>query len=208
MSETTTPTAATDEDGALRAPGSAPELEALGSLIRRRRTSLLVDRERAVPGPLVDELLELACWAPNHHRTWPWRFAVVTGDARRRLGELVAAYEVRHGASPERCARAATKYLRSPVVLLVGQAHDPHPVHRIEDRDAVAAAVQNLLLGATAAGLASHWATGTWMDDAAVKAFAGLADDDDLVALVYLGWPAGECTAVARPAPVVTRRDR
>jgi hypothetical protein len=40
------------------------------------------------------------------------------------------------------------------------------------------------------------------MDDAAVKAFAGLAPDDDLVALVYLGWPDGEVPEVERPAPV------
>ena len=76
-------------------------------------------------------------------------------------------------------------------------------MRRREDRDAVAAAVQNLLLGATAAGLASHWATGDWMDDPDVKALAGLAPDDDLVALVYLGWPTGDVPSVERPAPSI-----
>ena len=90
-------------------------------------------------------------------------------------------------------------------VLLVGSAWDPSETRRREDRDAVAAGVQNLLLAATAAGLASHWATGDWMDDPEVKAFAGLAADDQLVALVYLGWPSGEVAPVERPEPPVTR---
>ena len=87
--------------------------------------------------------------------------------------------------------------------MLVGAAAEADPVRRREDRDAVAAAVQNLLLAATASGLASHWATGDWMDDPAVKELAGLAHDDDLVALVYLGWPNGEVPAVERPAPSI-----
>ncbi|MGH8998807.1 MAG: nitroreductase family protein [Acidimicrobiia bacterium] len=180
-------------------------LAAVGEVIRRRRTSLLVDPDRPVPDELVDELIGLATWAPNHHRTWPWRFAVVRGEGRHRLGRLVADYEARVGAAPGRIAKAAGKYARAPVVLLVGQADNPNPTRRAEDRDAVAAGIQNLLLGATAAGLASHWATGTWLEDEAVKAFAGLAPADDLVALVYLGWPRSECSTPDRPTPVVTR---
>jgi nitroreductase len=104
-------------------------------------------------------------------------------------------------------AKARGKYLRSPVVVLVGSAFQPDPVRRLEDRDAVAAGVQNLLLGATAAGLASHWATGDWMQDEAVKSLAGLAAEDELIALVYLGWPDGEVADVDRVAPVVVWRD-
>jgi nitroreductase len=180
----------------------------VATTIRRRRTSLLLDPDRPIGRDLVVELLELATWAPNHHRTWPWRFAVVTGEGRRRLGELVAAYEADQGAAPERRDKVRGKYLRAPVVVLVGMAADPDPVRRQEDRDAVAAAVQNLLLAATAAGLASHWATGAWMDDAAVKALAGLGPDDDLVALVYLGWPTGDPLPVDRPPVEVTWVER
>ena len=53
--------------------------------------------------------------------------------------------------------------------------------------------------GPPRAGLASRWATGDWMADLDVKAFAGLGPDDQLVALVYLGWPCGEVAAVERP---------
>jgi nitroreductase len=182
-------------------------LEAFDELARARRTSLLLDADRPVPAELVDRLLQVATWAPNHKRTWPWRFAVVTGPGRARLGELVAVHEERKGSDEAKVAKARGKYLRAPVVVLVGSAWQPSEIRRIEDRDAVAAGVQNLLLGATAAGLASHWATGDWMADSDVKAFAGLAPDDELVALVYLGWPTGAVSSVERPAPVIARID-
>ena len=181
-------------------------LDVFEDLARRRRTSLLMDSERAVPDELLDRLLRVTTLAPNHKRTWPWRFAVLTGSARDRLGELVAEYEARSGAEPGRVEKARRKYVRSPVVVLIGSAWQPDPVRRVEDRDAVAAGINNLLLGATAAGLASHWATGTWMGDPAVKAYAGLDAADELVALVYLGWPNGEVAEVARPEPEVIRR--
>jgi nitroreductase len=180
-----------------------PDLGGVERLVVARRTSLRVDPEREVPEELVDRLLRLAVWAPNHKKTFPWRFAVVRGDGRRRLGDLVAAFEERAGAPAERVAKARGKYARAPVVVLVGAADQADPVRRVEDRDAVAAGVQNLLLGATAVGLASHWATGEWMHDDAVKAFAGLTAGDELIALVYLGWPVGDVPLVPRPDPAV-----
>lgn len=180
-----------------------PDIGGIERLVLARRTSLQVDPEREVPAEIVDRLLRLAVWAPNHKRTFPWRFAVVTGDGRSRLGELVAAFEARRGMPLDRQDKARRKYLRAPVVVLVGAAHHPDPTRQVEDRDAVAAGVQNLLLGATAAGLSSHWATGDWMGDADVKALAGLEPDDELIALVYLGWPTGASPSVPRPEPHV-----
>src|SRR6476660_1748361 len=99
-----------------------PDLGGIERLIVSRRTSLRVDTEREVPDELVDRLLRLAVWAPNHKKTFPWRFAVVEGEGRRRLGELVAAYEGRVGAPPGRQEKAKGKYLRAPVVVLAGAA--------------------------------------------------------------------------------------
>ena len=160
-----------------------------------------MDSEHAVPDELIDRLLRVTTLAPNHKRTWPWRFAVLTGPAHDRLGELVADYEARRGGRAGRVEKARRKYVRSPVVVLIGSAWQPDPVRRVEDRDAVAAGIEHLLLRATAAGLASHWATGTWMGDPAVKAYAGLDADDELVALVYLGWPKGEVRRWRDPSP-------
>ena len=54
----------------------------LDDIIRRRRTSMSVLADREVPTELVHELCSLAQWAPNHKRTWPWRFALCTEIGR------------------------------------------------------------------------------------------------------------------------------
>lgn len=173
--------------------------------IRARRTSLLVDAERAVPAELIDRLVEAATWAPNHKRTWPWRFTVLTGDARARLGAAMADRAAVGGAEPAKVAKLRGKYLRSPALVLVWVVRHADEVRRREDRDAVAAAVQNLLLSATAHQLGSYWGTVADHLIPAVRSVAGVDDDHDLVALVYLGWPTGSVPAPLRPAPRVTR---
>lgn len=185
-----------------------PSFTSVESLIRARRTSLRIDADRQVDAALIDRLLGAIAWAPNHHRTWPWSVTVLTGKARARLGELVAAFEQRQGSAPDRVEKAARKYLRAPVIVLVGQVANDDPVRLVEDRDTLAAGIQNVLLLATAAGLASHWATGPWLDDADVKSLAGLDTEDRLVALVYLGWPTGTVPTPARPRLAIRTIDR
>lgn len=180
---------------------------AVDEVIRTRRTSLLMDPDDPVPEELIALLLELATWAPNHKRTWPWRFTVLTGDARHRFGEALAAVAPGAGLPPEKVAKLRTKYARSPAVVLVWVAVDADPHRAKEDRDAVAAAVQNLLLAATSFGLGNYWATVPAVLEDAVRRFAHLHEDHDLVALVYLGWPTGPAAAPVRPEPQVTWLD-
>jgi nitroreductase len=186
-------------------PGSeSTPADAVDATIRARRTTLLVDPERSIPRGVVDHLVGMATWAPNHKRTWPWRFTVVEGDARGRFGAALAEVAEAAGQDPAKVTKLRTKYERSPVVVLVWVQVDPEPIRAREDRDATAAGVQNLLLSATAHGLGSYWAT---LADAllpAARSFAGVGDDHDLVALVYLGMPTGEVTTPDRPAPDVT----
>lgn len=180
------------------------DLEAFDSLVRARRTNLKVDRRRPVPPALVEQLCRLATWAPNHHRTWPWRFAALTGDARARLGAVVGDHQQAAGDPPARVEKTRGKYLRSPTVLVVACSPDPDPRRAKEDRDAVAAGIQNLLLGATAAGLASYWGTGLVVDVPEVRELCGFRPDDVVMAAIYLGWPVdGGPEAPARPEPAL-----
>jgi nitroreductase len=181
-----------------------PLWDALSQVVRARRSNLRVDPDREVPARVLERLMELACWAPNHKRTHPWRFAVVTGAARARLGEVAAAGLPRLGLTePALAEKTRRQYLQAPVILVVGAAAHPVPHLHRENHDAVAAGVQNLLLGATALGLASFWKTGAPAEDPAVKELAGLAPEDDIVAFVFLGWPAAEPLPGHRGPPVV-----
>jgi nitroreductase len=180
-----------------------PELAAFTDLATRRRTSLLIDRRRPVPDDLVLRLCRLATWAPNHKKTWPWRFSVLTGDARVRLGELTAQQLVDEGVTNEaKLDKARGKYLRAPTIVMVAARpdHDDHELHA-ENLHAVAAGVQNFLLGATAAGLGSFWASGAPLRADSVKELCGFDPDDRLVALIYLGWPTGTVEIPERPDP-------
>lgn len=181
------------------------EFADFADLAMRRRTSLLIDRERPVPDDLIERLCRLATWAPNHKRTWPWRFAVLTGDARGRLGELTAQRLIDEGVTKEaKLEKARTKYYRSPVVVVVAARPHDDPELDVENLHATAAGVQNFLLGATATGLASFWASGAPLRSDAVKDLCGFDQQDRLVALIYLGWPSGECAVPQRPEPDIS----
>jgi len=176
------------------------------ALIRDRRTSLLVDPQTPVPDPLVDRLIAAATWAPNHKRTWPWRFTVLTGDSRARLGHAMSDAAAEGGAPEAQVLKLRGKYLRSPTVVLVWVRTDADDaVRRREDRDATSAAVQNMLLVATAHGLASYWGTVADPLVPTVRDVAGVGPAHDLVALVYLGWPTGVVAVPPRPDPLVDR---
>jgi nitroreductase len=179
--------------------------EEFSALARARRTSMFVDHDRDVPLELVAELCGLATWAPNHKKTWPWRFAVFTGDGRARLGDAMADEMERTGFGDDaKRHKTRTKYLRTPATLVVGCAsHDNEMLHA-ENRDAVAAGVQNLLLGATTLGLASFWSTPAITQPPAVLELCGFDPDDRLVGVVYLGWATQECPAPERPPIPIT----
>jgi len=147
-----------------------------------------------VPDHEIRTLIEAATWAPNHRLTEPWRFVVVRGEARERLGrvwaEIVAKRTHAQGEEREKLLqKEAAKPLRAPVLLIVAVRTDDDPIVAIEDFAAAAAAVQNLLLAAQALGLGAMWRTGEMVYDPEVRAHLGLEPTDRIVASVYLGRP-------------------
>lgn len=180
--------------------------DALADVIRRRRTSLLMDPERPVDDAVIEHICELATWAPNHKRTWPWRFAVFTGAGRDRLGAAFADdLEQARIADDIKVAKTRTKYRRAPVIVVVGCDPHEHPTFHDENRDAAAAGIQNLLLGATAVGLASFWSTAPVISGPATLALCGFAPDTRMIGVIYLGWPSDEVPTPPRPRPSITR---
>lgn len=171
----------------------------IAELIRSRRTSMVVDKERAVPAELVRELCELAQWAPNHKRTWPWRFALIDGDARARLGNVIADAMQAHGDPAEKVAKARGKYLRTPATLVVGSAPGDTDNRTAENRDAVAAGIQNLLLAATAHGLATYWGSCPHGANDVVADLCGFEAGTHVAAIIYLGWATDTVAVPERP---------
>ena len=145
----------------------------------------------------VERILEAATHAPNHHNVQPWRFFVLAGSARAELGEIMAASlltRLDNIAEDKRKAileKQRSKPLRAPI-LIVAAAEYPRQngVLEIENVEAVAAAVENMLLTAQELGLAAMWRTGDAAYDPQVKRWLGLSPEDHIVAFIYLGYPA------------------
>ncbi len=162
----------------------------MDQLIRGRRS---IGRSEGEPSrEIITELIEAATWAPNHHLTEPWKFTVLSGEARRELGEfwaktradeLALEGEKRDGFMQGE----AKKPLRAPVLIIVSARTDADAVVAEEDFAATAAAVQNLLLAAAERNLGAMWRTGDMVRSAAVKRHLGLDESDRIVAVVYLG---------------------
>jgi nitroreductase len=178
---------------------SNPVLEAIHS---RRSIGKLTDE--MPPRELIERMLEAAITAPNHYHTEPWRFFVLTGDARLGLGDALVEARLQEEDEPSNVPQAVLdktreKPLRAPVVI--GVAVKPQPGEKIwpvEELCATAAAVQNMLLAGEALGLATMWRTGAPCYSEPVKQFFGLEEQDTLIGMIYAGYKATEPTAPSR----------
>jgi nitroreductase len=149
-------------------------------------------KQDPVPRELIEKLLDAAVQAPNHYKVRPWRFVVLTGNARNYLGNVFAAslFERMSDLSPEVLDKTRALPLCAPVLIAVGVDKPTETkVLEIENICATAAACQNLLLAAQANGLAVKWRTGEWARDAKVKEFLGFAPDQHIIAFLYIGYP-------------------
>ena len=175
------------------------KFEELRELVRARRTDMMVDKDRALDDGTLEKLCELAMWAPNHKLTFPWMFAAVTGDARERLSNCVADAMARDGDKPEKVAKARTKFQRAPVILIVGTELGDTQLRTEENRDAVSAGIQNILLGATSLGLASFWSSCPKGVNDDVANFCGFKPATHITAMIYLGHPQRQAPEIERP---------
>lgn len=143
----------------------------LDAAIRSRRT-----RKDFGPEPVtretLEELLELAVSAPNHHETRPWRFRVLQRDTLERLAK----------------AADDPKLRRSQTAIVVAQIVAEDPRTALEDYAACAVAIANIMLGATARGLASFWRTPRGLDEPGVRVLLEFPGADvRIVGIVHLG---------------------
>ncbi|MGA2454772.1 MAG: nitroreductase [Solirubrobacteraceae bacterium] len=166
--------------------------------IRTRRTHKAFSAE-PVDAAVLDELFELARWAPNHHLTNPWRFRVLGERTRERLMRLAESEQ----------AGSAVKLARAPTLVAVTAQQSGDPAQDREDLLATAVAAYLVLLGAHDRGLAGYWRTVPLLDDPRGREILGLAPEQTPVGLLYLGSPVQEQRVPERApiADVVTYLD-
>ncbi|MHB8927621.1 MAG: nitroreductase family protein [Bacillota bacterium] len=171
-----------------------------------KRRSIRKYKDKPVSRDLVARLLDAAIKAPSGSNRQPWRFVVLEGARKDRLVEIFAA-EVQRLREADRdigsAAESARIMAQAPVAILVydplwtpDEDHGGDNRHRaLVDTQSVGAAIQNLLLAATAEGLGSLWIADIFVAERQVAEWLGRRDE--LVAAVSIGWP--DQSPAARP---------
>lgn len=175
---------------------SLPTLEQTSALLRHRRTIKPVDMDpgRSVEKEQLLTLLENAIWAPTHGLTEPWKFLVFRGDARQRLASaLQTIYRQTTPAAEfreDKLVKMGENPLLAPaIVACVMERRGGAKIPELEELEAVACALQNFMLSATAAGMASFWSSPPVLETAEFRQWLGIRAEDRCVALMYVGWP-------------------
>ena len=166
-------------------------MDALPELVRSRRTHKSF-RPEPVQRETLDDLLGLARWAPNHHRTNPWRFRVVGPRSLALLKEAAGPAE-------------APKLDRAPTLVVASCVRSDDATQDEEDAYATAAAVYVVLLAAHARGLAGYWRTPEVLRTRAGLEAVRLPEDERFIGLIHLGEPRNAPPAPER-APLETYR--
>lgn len=187
-----------DTDAPLPTLPSTDAATTLFAAIRHRRSMGLSRlKPDAVAPDLIERMLEAANWAPSHGDTEPWRFTVFIGEGREVLAGL---FEAAHGQESAR-----KRAFAAPVWISIGMEpgrKEDGSVLMTEDEElmAVACAVQNLHLMASALGLAGMWHSKGSSVDPIVARGLGLESPARLLGFFMCGWPAtGWTTSTRRP---------
>lgn len=152
---------------------------------------------RPIDRDLIETLLEDANWAPTHGMTEPWRFTIFAGDARKRLAAMLS--ETYRKITPpaefkqNKFDSFSVNPTLAPVVIAIGMKRQPSKkISEIDEIAAVACAVQNLHLSATAFGLGGFWSSNAAACSDAMRDLVGLESEDRMLGLFYLGYPAAD----------------
>ena len=145
--------------------------EVLETIYQRRSVRQFSDQ------PVRDEDISLVLNAANHapsaHNSQSWKFVILKGVKRRELAELIIANSKEYANPTSALLRMAARSIASaPVTIAVANTGDlishgtelfkvdkviAHDFFRTIEIQKYAAAVENLLIAATALGLSTVW---------------------------------------------------
>jgi nitroreductase len=175
---------------------------ALDLLLNRNSAPIGELKEPAPSDGEIETLIRAASRVPDHGRMQPWRFILYRGEARQRVGEMLADLaEKREGPlSDVRRDKELTRFSRAPLVVGVVSAPRENPkIPGWEMQLSGAAAAMNLVIAANAMGYGTNWITNWYAYDEEGRRLLGLAPHERVIGFVHIGTFAG--TAQERPRP-------
>ena len=164
------------------------ELRDFAEVLRGRR-SIELFLQTAVPHTLVDEAIEAATWAPNHHVTEPWHFYLLGEVTKQRCLDLCRDIVAKKKNSQAGDFKRQS-WSEKPGWLVVSCQRSADELLQREDYAACCAAIQNLMLYLWKAGVGSKWTTGDITRDARFFEIVGIDEIEELVVgLIWFGYP-------------------
>lgn len=179
-----------------------PAPDALDLLLSRRSGSA---KAMTGPGPSPRQLqtiLTAAARVPDHGKLFPWRFILFAGEARRRMGDLLAEclLESEPQATAERLDQEHHRFLRAPVVVgVVSRVREAIPIPEWEQILSAGAACQTMLIASHALGFVANWITEWCAYHPRVKERLGLRPGERIAGFIYIGTAAAPLEERVRP---------
>ncbi|MBC7667759.1 nitroreductase family protein [Caulobacter sp. DWR2-3-1b2] len=170
----------------------------VGFLAKRRSASAMT---LAAPGPdsaqLMD-LLRLAARVPDHGKLAPWRFVILSGEAKDAFAAKITALAGRQ-ANPVKANAALRKLTRPPVAVAVVSRYIPGDIAEWEQRQSASAVCHQMLLAAEALGWGANWITDWYSYDPEARDILGLGQGELVAGYLYLGTVTEPPQERARP---------
>lgn len=167
----------------------------LSRLIRHRRNipPEQFDTTRKVADAVITEMLENAIWAPTHGLSEPWRFVVFSGEGLRQFAhfqaELYKKLAQTDFKQPKYDKLLERPLLASHIIAIGMKRQQSGKIPEVEEVEATACAVQNMLLTAAAHEISAYWTTGGITYEEEAKLFFRLEPADKLLGFLYIGYP-------------------
>ncbi|WP_343743567.1 nitroreductase [Chitinophaga sp.] len=166
----------------------------LEKIIASRRTVKPTSMNgRKIADETVQQLLQMADWAPTHGYTEPWYFVVYGGEKVQEFctahADLYKQFTPADKFIPGSYDKLKSQGdLASHVIAICMKRGSNPKIPVIEEVAAVSCAVQNMWLSATAQGIAAYWGSGGMTFHPAMQDYLGLGDEDQVLGFFYLGY--------------------
>ncbi len=174
------------------------------ALLKSRRSVKPIELGEPGPTPAdIETLLTIASRVPDHGKLTPWRFILFEGQARRRIGDVIAeAFAAdRADATPDQIDFERNRLARAPLVIAVVSRAGPHvKIPEWEQVLSAGAAAMNLVTAAHALGYAASWISEWYAYDARILKAIGLAEGERIAGFVHIGTPLRPPEDRPRPA--------
>lgn len=171
------------------------DIAQISDLIKNRRSIFPKNYSgERVSDEVIAEMLENANWAPTHKMTEPWRFTVFCDEGIEAFANFQAELYLKSaGKKPDKdkIKKLKSKPLMCSHIISIGMKRNKS-IPKMEEISAVAAAVQNMHLTATAHGVGLYWSTGGVTYDKNANSFFDLGEKDLLMGFLYIGMPKKE----------------